>query len=520
MLSILTVSRSVENLDALIGSIPRAFRGSYEIICAWNGESHPPQQRYDGQNVVFRVIKPYNFSKNNNEIAELANYDTLLFVNDDVEFDQGCIDEAFAVFSKKDVGIVGANLRYPDGSIQHAGIFINEQLMPYHFLKNKASHMDPRVSFDMDVPAVTGAFIMIDKSEFNALRFDEDCQVAAQDVILCLEYREKFHKKIMYCHAAKAIHYENKTRKLFDQKTTPPNDVQLMQKVIKRTFSSKEMVYPGSEGVRLRVVTENPGWIMYRKGEEIVKRLANARINQDYPDANVHYYINYGYFNKRPKSGLVVANFTHFDESLHADKWVSVAHQVDHCVAVSEEAAGNLRRFGIPDNKITVIKVGADSSFTPRMTLGIVGRVYKGGRKGESLVKQLISDPEVMSGLKIVATNDCWGVPVWKFDDFSDFYQAVDYLLVPSLIEGGPVPFMEALASGTLAIAPPVGVVSEFPHIGYRTGDYESLREAVVETKKSFLSHKRRLSQYMQHLNWSSWANQHVALFQRLLNAR
>lgn len=505
-------------MEVLIRSIPGAVDGmAFELICAWNGDSEPPHGHFKDLNIRLETIKPYNFSQNNNLVANYAIYETLLFINDDIELDKGCITAAFNLFARPNVGIVGANLRYANERIQHAGIFVNDELMPYHFLKNEAHYRDPRVSYDMDVPAVTGAFILIDKSEFQTIRFDERCQVAAQDVILCLEYRERYQKKVMYCHNATAIHYENKTRKLFDQKLTPKNDIILMKNAISRLYSTESTAYPGSDAINLRVVTEKPGWIMYRKGEEIVKRLRYAKINEENPDANIHYYINYGYFNKKPKSGLSVANFTHFDETLHSEKWVSVAKEVDHCIAVSEEAADNLRRFGITNDKITVIKVGADSSFKPRMILGIVGRVYQGGRKGEHLVKRLVDDNEVMSGLKIVSTNDSWGVPVWNFDNLLDFYQAVDYLLIPSLIEGGPVPFMEALASGTLSIAPPIGVIPEFPHIEYKTGDYDSLRKVIITTKNTHLLHKQRLTHYMQHHNWSSWANQHICLFHRLL---
>ncbi|MBN2524983.1 MAG: glycosyltransferase [Deltaproteobacteria bacterium] len=518
MISILTISRNVDNLKCLVDSLPAAAGDvEYELLISWNGEQSPPVELFESCDVKFHLLKPYSFSKNNNRLAQLAAYPNLLFINDDIKFDRNCIKNAWDVFCSDNVGLVGANLRYPDGTIQHAGIFINNKSYPFHFMKHQGSHNDPRISFDMDVPIVTGAFMLVDKKEFLHILFDERCEVAAQDVIFCLNYREKFQKKVVYCHNATAIHYENKTRKLFDQRLTPPNDVALMSEVIDRSFSSNMKPLKNYNNVRLRVVTEKPGWIMYRKGEEIVKRLENAKINEDYDDANVHYYINYGYFRSRPKSGLVVANFTHYDESKLADKWVSVAHEVDHCVAVSEEAASNLRRFGIKDDKITVIKVGADSSFKPKMVLGVVGRVYEGGRKGEGLVRQLTNDTEVMEGLKIFATNDSWGVPVWKFNDLSDFYLAVDYLLVPALIEGGPVPFMEALASGTLAIAPPIGVIPEFPHIEYKTGDYASLKKAVIQTRDNFLNHKNRLSQYMQHHNWSTWANQHIALFDRLL---
>jgi len=53
-------------------------------------------------------------------------------------------------------------------------------------------------------------------------------------------------------------------------------------------------------------------------------------------------------------------------------------------------------------------------------------------------------------------------------------------------LEGGPVPFMEALAMGKLAIAPSIGVIGEFPHIDYEVGNYESLKKAILTTKSQF----------------------------------
>jgi len=116
--------------------------------------------------------------------------------------------------------------------------------------------------------------------------------------------------------------------------------------------AAKSQTFDMSQQIRLRVITEKEGWIMHRKGKEIADRIENSRINTDYPEANIHYYINYGYFNKRPASGICVANFTHFDSDKLADKWVRVAHEVDHCIAVCEEAAHNLIKFGVPQQKI------------------------------------------------------------------------------------------------------------------------------------------------------------------------
>jgi hypothetical protein len=79
---------------------------------------------------------------------------------------------------------------------------------------------------------------------------------------------------------------------------------------------------------------------------------------------------------------------------------------------------------------------------------------------------------------------------------------------------------MEALACGTLSIAPPIGVISEFPHVEYSTGNYDSLRQVIQDTKKFFLEGKYRVSSYMTPYNWSTWANQHIALFDKLLNKK
>lgn len=519
-LSILVISRSQKNILNLLASIPTAVdQISYEIMISWNGKAKPDVTEYVNKGITVRVydIHPYHFSQNNNQISNLAKGELLLFINDDVVLDPGVITKGVRLIKRRDIGIVGANLRYPSRKIQHAGIFIDDELKPYHLYKGNCHFRDPRVSYERDVPAVTGAFLLIRKEEFLSLQFDERCRVAAQDVILCFQYRARFSRRVVYAANVTGVHHENETRKLFDQRTTPREDIALMKESIEPHF--RKVYATSSENIKLRIITENRGWIMYRMAEEIAKRLKHTIINQDYRDANVHYYINYGHYRARPPSGVVVANFTHFDHDLHRDGWIRAAKEVDHCVAISEEAAENIRRFGISQEKITVIKVGADVSFYPRMTIGIVGRVYPGGRKGESLVRALLEDSEIMNGLQIISSNEGWGVPVWHLNDLSDFYRAIDYLLVPSLIEGGPVPFMEALACGTLAIAPPIGVIPEFPHIEYKTGDIESLKNVVKMCKEHYLERKRLISNHMANYNWSTWALQHINLFSKLLNS-
>ena len=518
VLSILVISRTPENVNRLLDALAHgAVRTEFEVLCSWNGDESDPKSIDVPAGITFKLFeqRPYHFARNNNELARRAAGEYLLFINDDVRPDPGAIDHALTAACEDFAGIVGINLRYPDGYIQHAGVFFDDDGKPFHRLKHKVTWNDPAVRGDLFVPAVTGAFLLIRRKEFELLEFDEGFLVAGEDISLSLRYRERFDREILYVGGATAIHIENDTRKKTGDRLTPPEDMNRIQSCSRRTRDGR----PITEVRRpcIRIVTEAPGWILHRKAEEIQKYLGNVRINEDWPDADIHYYINYGYFRHRPPHGIVVANFTHYDPDHLAEDFVRVAHEVDHCVAVSELTARKLRDVGIADEKITVILVGADARFEPKLTVGITGRIYPGGRKGEDIVRALLGDPEVTRNVRIVATREDWGAPVWSFDDTADFYRAIDYLLIPSRLEGGPVPFMEALACGTLSIAPPIGVVPQFPHVPYPVGDIAQLKAVLLQLAEQHRRQRAWLAQHLNGIDWQGWAVQHEKLFRRLL---
>lgn len=521
LLSILVISRTAENMNRLLVAIAdNGVDASYEILCSWNGDATDASGIRPPDGVDFRLVeqRPYNFAANNNSLARQAHGEFVLFLNDDVIPDQSAIGRALDAVRDPSVGIVGINLRYQDGRLQHAGVFFDEQGKPYHRLKHKIMWDDPKLAVDMFVPCVTGAFILMRRSEFNALQFDENFHVCGEDIALNLSYRETFDREILYVADATAIHIENATRKKSGETKTPPEDMERILTYSGRLREGRPLTEVRRP--RVRIVTEKPGWIMHRKAEEIRKHMGeeNVRINEDWPEADIHYYINYGYFRAKPKTGLTVANFTHYDPDHLADKFVQTAYEVDHCIAVSEATADVLRGCNVPDDKISVILVGADRHFQPKLTVGVSGRVYPGGRKGEDIVRALLDDPEVMSKVCIVATQEGWGAPVWRFDNPADFYRAIDYLLVPSRLEGGPVPFMEALACGTMSIAPEIGVVPQFPHISYPAGDADSLKAKLLSLAEQHISQRRPLSDEMRGIDWSGWAVEHEKLFRRLLS--
>ena len=53
-------------------------------------------------------------------------------------------------------------------------------------------------------------------------------------------------------------------------------------------------------------------------------------------------------------------------------------------------------------------------------------------------------------------------------EEMPNFYKKINYLLILSSVEGGPVPVIEAMAMGTPIIAPDVGWCWEYPVIKYK----------------------------------------------------
>lgn len=73
----------------------------------------------------------FNFSAINNFGARHATGEHLLLLNNDIQVETpGFVRELLSYSQRPDVGAVGAKLFYPDGTIQHAGVFIGLAAAP------------------------------------------------------------------------------------------------------------------------------------------------------------------------------------------------------------------------------------------------------------------------------------------------------------------------------------------------------------------------------------------------------
>ena len=138
----------------------------------------------------------FNFSAINNFAAKQCRSDYVCFLNNDIETkDPKWLNKLLAVAELNDVGAVGCTLLYPDSSIQHAGIALDEKTIAQHIAvgKNNDFLTKQGITLPYAVDAVTAACLVMRKSQFLRMGgFNEDqLTVAFNDVDLCLRLGDK-----------------------------------------------------------------------------------------------------------------------------------------------------------------------------------------------------------------------------------------------------------------------------------------------------------------------------------------
>lgn len=195
-------------LDRCLKSIKKWTRNMpYEIIVVDNGSNAENKEKLETmqKDIGFAYLyKPmeFNFSKMCNMGAVAAEYELLLFLNDDCEVrGSKWLTHMASIAKVKTNGAVGAKLYYPDSKrIQHCGIY-NIHVGPVHKLQFKEDirpYYDRRNLDVRNVLAVTAACLMVRKSVFEEIKgFDENLQVAFNDVDFCYKVYEAGYNNVV-----------------------------------------------------------------------------------------------------------------------------------------------------------------------------------------------------------------------------------------------------------------------------------------------------------------------------------
>ena len=218
-LSILVVSRTAVLISSMLNSLKDALHlpgEEVEVLCSWNGDAAEEASIENTSGYEFLVANrtPYHFASNMNALADKANGDVLLLINDDVVLDAHSVDAGLSCLSDHpNTGLVGARLRDHEGRLTHAGILFDRRHSPYHQLdrligsEHHAVLGEPR-----PVPATTGAAMLIRREHFNALRFNSDYRVCGEDIELCLALRQQLDLNVVYCPRFSGEHGGEATR--------------------------------------------------------------------------------------------------------------------------------------------------------------------------------------------------------------------------------------------------------------------------------------------------------------------
>jgi GT2 family glycosyltransferase len=158
----------------------------------------------------------FNFSRLINLGANRARGSIFLLLNNDVEImNADCLSELVSQVSRPEIGIVGARLWYPNGTLQHGGVILG--------VGGVASHIDgirrhepgyfARQHLAQDFCAVTAACLMVRREVFEKLGGFDDAHlpITFNDVDFCLRARE-LGWRIVYSPYAELIHHESISR--------------------------------------------------------------------------------------------------------------------------------------------------------------------------------------------------------------------------------------------------------------------------------------------------------------------
>ena len=147
-----------------------------------------------------RITQEVGFPAANNEGARMGSAPLIMFLNDDVELQEGAIKEIVKTLDDPTIGVVGIKLLFPlsstspirpAGKVQHIGMALNIRGDMEHPLVGWTQD-NPKTKISREVVSVTGACLTIRRSLFNKVGgFSLEYGMGTwEDVDLCFKVRQ------------------------------------------------------------------------------------------------------------------------------------------------------------------------------------------------------------------------------------------------------------------------------------------------------------------------------------------
>ncbi len=222
----------VELLRTCVQSIlDRTDYPDYEILVVDNQSSEPATLEYfrsleaEPRVRVLAYDAPFNYSRINNFAAEQATGTIIGLVNNDIEtIGSEWLGEMVAQAVRPEIGAVGAMLRYPDDTIQHAGVVLGIGSVAGHAYTGRPAGYEGqcgRALVAQEVSAVTAACLLVRKEVWDEVGgLDERLVVAFNDIDFCLRLLDAGYRNLwtpyatLYHHESASRGYEDTPEKM------------------------------------------------------------------------------------------------------------------------------------------------------------------------------------------------------------------------------------------------------------------------------------------------------------------
>ncbi|HNT74058.1 MAG TPA: glycosyltransferase family 2 protein [Anaerolineae bacterium] len=199
-------------LEACLNAVLAQVYPDFEVIVVDNASTDGSAELVAEQYPQVRLMRNernLGFAAGNNVGLRAATGNVLVLLNQDTEVRPGWLAALVEAVQNPTVGIVGCKLLYPDGTIQHAGAYLDEvRGASEHYGRHEpdtGQYDTPR-----EVEFVTGAAVALTRATLSRVgELDEGFAPAYyEDVDWCYRVREA-GLRVWYCPQAAAVHYES-----------------------------------------------------------------------------------------------------------------------------------------------------------------------------------------------------------------------------------------------------------------------------------------------------------------------
>ena len=251
------------------------------------------------------------------------------------------------------------------------------------------------------------------------------------------------------------------------------------------------------------------------------------------PDADINYFFPYLEWDCNWHETPVACLFSHFDKGRVEKEahWVQAAERADIRTAWALQYVMELERYG-PTAQVTPpldrnkFQPAAERKHHDKPVVGVSGYVAPGGRKGEELIRQLMSS-DLGKRIGVVGSGFGWPCPTTEYtwEGLQSFYQGLDAYVCTASIEGIPYPPIEAMACGIPVVVPKgVGILDELPDLEnlhrYKAGDFDDLCreiEKALHPPSTKGVNTQSLRGATARFTTSAWVSDHKEAFREIL---